>query len=222
MILVCGMLLVTDKTVMGQNTNPFMEEYNTPYGVPPFDKIKPLDFVPAFQEGMKQQQQAVTSIYRQRSVPTFQNTIVTLEESGKLLNKVSTVFFNLSSANTSPELEAISKQMAPELSRHNDDIYLNADLFKRVKAVYDKREGLKLGTEQKRLLEKTYKGFVRSGANLNAAEQLKMRAINKEFSLLTLNFGQHLLAEVNSFELLTDKQADLAGLPESVKAAAAQ
>ena len=222
MILICGMLLVTDKTVMGQNTNPFMEEYNTPYGVPPFNKITTADFVPAFQEGMKQQQQAVTAIYRQRSVPTFQNTIVALEESGKLLNKVSTVFFNLSSANTSPELEAISKQMAPELSKHSDDIYLNADLFKRVKAVYDKREGLKLNIEQKRLLDKTYKGFVRSGANLNAAQQVKMRAINKEFSLLTLNFGQHLLAEVNSFELLIDQQADLAGLPESVKAAAAQ
>jgi peptidyl-dipeptidase Dcp len=222
MILICGMMLVTDKTVMGQNTNPFMEEYNTPYGVPPFNKITTADFVPAFQEGMKQQQQAVTAIYRQRSVPTFQNTIVALEESGKLLNKVSTVFFNLSSANTSPELEAISKQMAPELSKHNDDIYLNADLFKRVKTVYDKREGLKLNIEQKRLLDKTYKGFVRSGANLNAAQQVKMRAINKEFSLLTLNFGQHLLAEVNSFELLIDQQTDLAGLPESVKAAAAQ
>ncbi|NQX41980.1 peptidyl-dipeptidase Dcp [Pedobacter steynii] len=222
MILICGMLLVTDKTVMGQNTNPFMEEYNTPYGVPPFNKITIPDFVPAFQEGMKQQQQAVMAIYRQRSVPTFQNTIVGLEESGKLLSKVSTVFFNLSSANTSPELEAISKQMAPELSKHSDDIYLNADLFKRVKAVYDKREGLKLNIEQKRLLDKTYKGFVRSGANLNAAQQVKMRAINKEFSLLTLNFGQHLLAEVNNFELLIDQQADLAGLPESVKSAAAQ
>ena len=216
------MLLVTDKTVMGQNTNPFMEEYNTPYGVPPFNKITTPDFVPAFQEGMKQQQQAVRAIYRQRSVPTFQNTIVALEESGKLLSKVSTVFFNLSSANTSPELEAISKQMAPELSKHSDDIYLNADLFKRVKAVYDKREELKLNIEQKRLLDKTYKGFVRSGANLNAAQQVKMRAINKEFSLLTLNFGQHLLAEVNNFELLVDQQADLAGLPESVRAAAAQ
>lgn len=222
MILICGMLLVTDKTVMGQNTNPFMEEYNTPYGVPPFNKITTPDFVPAFQEGMKQQQQAVRAIYRQRSVPTFQNTIVALEESGKLLSKVSTVFFNLSSANTSPELEAISKQMAPELSKHSDDIYLNADLFKRVKAVYDKREELKLNIEQKRLLDKTYKGFVRSGANLNAAQQVKMRAINKEFSLLTLNFGQHLLAEVNNFELLVDQQADLAGLPESVRAAAAQ
>lgn len=222
MILVCGMLLVTEKTVKGQNSNPFMEEYDTPYGVPPFDKITTAHFVPAFQEGMKQQQQATTTIYRQRSVPTFENTIEALEKSGKLLNRVSAVFFNLSSANTSSELEAISKQLAPELSRHSDDIYLNPDLFKRVKMVYDKRDGLKLNVEQKRLLEKTYKNFIRSGANLNAAQQIKMREINKEFSLLTLNFGQHLLAEVNAFELIIDHEKDLAGLPESVKAAAAQ
>ncbi|MCX2452989.1 M3 family metallopeptidase [Pedobacter sp. PLR] len=221
MLIVCGMLLVTDKTVMGQSTNPFMETYNTPHGVPPFNKITNAHYVPAFQEGMKQQQQAVAAIYKQRSVPTFVNTVVALEESGKLLSKVSTVFFNLSSANTSPELEKIAQQMAPELSKHSDDIYLNSELFKRVKTVYDKRASLKLSAEQQRLLEKTYKSFVRSGANLNEAQQQQMRAINKEFSLLTLNFGQHLLAEVNAYELIIDNQADLAGLPESVKAVAA-
>lgn len=222
MILVCGMLIVTEKTVMGQEKNPFMEEYKTPYGVPPFDEIKTLHFVPAFQEGMKQQQQAVISICNQRSVPTFSNTIEALEESGKLLSRVSTVFFNLSSANTSTELEAISRQMAPLLSKHSDDIYLNPALFKKVKSIYDKRAGLKISAEQQRLLEKTYKAFVRSGANLGPEQQERMRAINKEFSLLTLSFGQHLLAENNSYELIVDKDADLAGLPGSIKAAAAQ
>lgn len=221
-LLVCGMLIVTEKTVKGQSNNPFMEEYNTPYGVPPFDKIQTAHFVPAFEEGMKQQQKAVAAIYKQRSKPTFANTIIALESSGKLLSRVSTVFFNLSSANTSAELEAISKEIAPELSKNNDDIYLNSDLFKRVKTIYDQRSSLKLNAEEKRLLEKTYKSFVRSGANLNSTQQEKMRTINKEFSLLTLNFGQHLLAENNTYELIIDQETDLAGLPESLKNSAAQ
>ncbi|WP_298713169.1 M3 family metallopeptidase [Chitinophaga sp.] len=201
--------------------NPFMQAYNTSFKVPPFAEIKPAHFMPAFDAGIKEQQQRIGAITMQRSVPTFENTIAALEKSGELLRNVSTVFFNLTSANTNPELENISRQIAPKMAQNSDDIYLNPALFSRVKTVYEKRASAKLTPEQDRLLEKTYKAFVRSGANLDAAKQARMREINKELSLLTVKFGQHLLAETNQFELIVDNEADLAGLPASLKTAAA-
>ncbi|WP_341834532.1 M3 family metallopeptidase [Chitinophaga pollutisoli] len=201
--------------------NPFMQAYNTTFKVPPFAEIKPAHFMPAFEAGMKEQQQRIGAITMQRSVPTFENTIAALEKSGELLRNVGTVFFNLTSANTNPELENISRQIAPKMAQNTDDIYLNPALFSRVKTVYEKRASAKLTPEQDRLLEKTYKAFVRSGANLDAAKQARMREINKELSLLTVKFGQHLLAETNQFELIVDNEADLAGLPASLKTAAA-
>ncbi len=203
-----------------ERPNPFFSEYQTPFGVPPFDKIKVEDYIPAFEAGIRQKEQSVAVIYKQRSAPTFQNTIEALERSGELLEKVSTVFNNLTSANTSPELEKISQEIAPQLSKSRDDIYLNALLFQRVKAVYDQRLKLNLQKEQNQLLDKTYKAFVRSGANLSVAQQERMREINKELSLLTISFGQHLLKEVNNFELIVENEKDLLGLPESLKAAA--
>lgn len=220
LILAVSMMTGTQAAAQSPATdNPFLKEYQTPFGVPPFDLIRPEHVIPAFEEGMKLQNQHIAAIKNRKIAPTFESTIVALESSGALLRKVSTVFYNLTSANTNPELESISRQMAPKMAQHADDIYLDTALFKLVKTVYDKPG--KLTQEQKRLLEKTYKSFVRSGANLDADKQAQMREINKELSLLTVRFGQNLLGETNSFELIVDKEEDLAGLPVSLKDAAA-
>ncbi|MEO6686718.1 MAG: M3 family metallopeptidase [Dyadobacter sp.] len=202
-------------------TNPLLTAYNTPFEVPPFDKVKPEHFMPAFEEGMKENEKSIFEITTQEDAPTFENTIEKLETSDERLSKIGSVFFNLASANTSPEIETISQVIAPRLSQHSDDIFLNADLFKRVKTLYDQQKTLDLTQEQKRLLEKTYKAFVRSGANMDAQQQIRMREINKQLSISTVQFGQNLLAETNKFELLVDKEIDLAGLPASLIASAA-
>lgn len=201
-------------------TNPLLTAYNTPFEVPPFDKVKSEHFMPAFEEGMKQNEKSIQEITGQENAPTFENTIEKLETADELLTKISSVFFNLASANTSPEIEKISQIIAPRLSQHSDDIFLNADLFKRVKTLYDDQDSLNLTQEQKRLLEKTYKAFVRSGTNLDAQQQIRMREINKQLSISTVQFGQNLLAETNKFELLVDNEPDLAGLPVSLVASA--
>ena len=200
--------------------NPFFLEYTTPFQVPPFDKINTEHFLPAVEEGMKQQEKAIAAICSENDAPTFENTIEALESSGDLLTRVCSVFFNLASANTSPEIEKLSQVIAPKLSGHGDDIYLNSDLFEKVKTINEQQESLNLSNEQIRLLEKTYKAFVRSGANLDADQQVKMREINKELSVLTVQFGQNLLAETNLFELIVEDEKDLAGLPSSIIASA--
>ncbi|MDQ6478423.1 M3 family metallopeptidase [Dyadobacter sp. LHD-138] len=211
-----------ENVFIAADTNPFFSEYTTPFEVPPFDKVATEHFMPAFEEGMKQQKNVIAEICSATSDPTFENTVEALETSGELLTKVCAVFFNLASANTSPEIEKISQIIAPKLSGHGDDIYLNADLFDKIKKLNDSPSTLNLTPEQSRLLEKTYKAFVRSGANLDAGQQIKMREINKELSILTVQFGQNLLAETNLFELIVDKESDLSGLSPSFKAAAAQ
>lgn len=205
--------------IMAQN--PFFKAYTTPFGVPPFADIKAEHFEPAFTEGMKQQAAEIAAITAQKSKPTFANTIVALENSGDLLDRVGTVFFNYNSANTNETLQKIAQILSPKISKHRDDIQLNKVLFERVKAVYDQRAQLKLTEEQIKLLEKTYKGFVRSGAALAADKQERLRKINEEVSLLTLKFGQNLLAENNNYTLVIDKKEDLSGLPSSLIAAAA-
>lgn len=202
--------------------NPFLIPYNTPFGVPDFGKIKPEHFEPAIEEGMKQQAAEIAAITKQPQAPTFANTIEALEASGDLLRRVMTVFSNLNSANTSDELQKIAQTMAPRLSKNSDDISLNPVLFGRVKAVYDQRSKLKLTGDQQRLLEKTYKNFVRNGAALPADKQERLRKINGELSVLTLKFGQNLLAENNGYALVIDNEKDLSGLPASVVAAAAE
>lgn len=201
--------------------NPFFSTYTTPFGVPPFAQIKNEHFEPAFTEGMKQQATEIAAIITQKTTPTFVNTILALENSGDLLDRVGTVFFNFSSANTNDELQKIAQALSPKLSKHRDDIQLNVELFNRVKAVYDQRSSLKLTPEQQMLLEKTYKGFVRSGAALTTDKQERLRKINAEASLLTLKFGQNLLGENNTYTLVIDKQEDLSGLPASLIASAA-
>lgn len=201
--------------------NPFFTEYATPFGVPPFDEIKLEHYKPAFLKGMEEQAKEIDAIVNARSMPDFENTIVALDQSGQLLRRVSAVFYGLNSANTSDEMQALSKELSPLLSKHSDDISLNPRLFERVKQVYDNKEKFNLDKEQTKLLEETYLDFVRGGANLDSAKQVKLRQLNSEIAMLQLTFGQNMLKETNAFQLVIDKKEDLAGLPESLIANAA-
>jgi len=178
--------------------------------------------MPAFTEGIKQHQAEIDAIANSKDAPTFDNTIAAIDFSGELLKKVSTVFFNLYSCDTNSTLDKIAKDMSPVLSEHNDNIYLNEKLFARVQKLYDNRAKLGLNSEQTRLLEKYHRNFVRSGAALNPAQKAKLREINKELALAELAFGQNVLDETNSYQKVVDNEADLAGLPESVRQAAAE
>ena len=193
-----------------------LTEFTTPFGVPPFDKIELEDYMPAFKEAIAQQQKEVDDIVGQTAAPDFENTIVALDQSGNLLRKVNAVFSGLNSANTNDEMQALSRELSPLLSKNSDDIRLNKDLFARVKTVYDNRESLNLNKEQKKLLEETYKSFVRGGANLDAEQQARLRELNSEISMLQLTFGQNMLKETNAFQLVIENKDDLAGLPESL------
>jgi peptidyl-dipeptidase Dcp len=207
---------------LGQGQNPFFSEWTTPFGVPPFDQIKNENYLPAFEKGMAEQKGEIKAITDNKAAPTFENTIFALDQSGDLLEKVGSVFYGLNSANTSMEMQEIAKKVSPLTTQHSDDIYLDAALFSRVKAVYDQRDKLGLDPDQKRLVEETYKDFVHSGVNLPPEKQVILRELNKQISMLQLTFGQNLLAETNSFRLVISDQADLAGLPEGVIAGAAE
>ena len=200
--------------------NPFMKEWDTPYGVPPFDEIKTEHYLPAIEEGMKQQAEAIDAIVNNTEEPTFENTILALENSGELLNKVTAVFFNLAECMNSPEMEKIAEEAMPKLSAHGDNINLNEGLFKRVKAVYDQRESLNLNPEQMRLLEETYKGFVRGGANIAPENQKRFREINEELSTLTLKFGNNVLKATNDYKLVVEDVNEISSLPQGVLDAA--
>jgi peptidyl-dipeptidase Dcp len=202
--------------------NPFLAEFDTPFGVPPFDAIRPEHFPPAFEKGMAEQKKEIKAIASDRRRPDLANTLETLDRSGALLAKVGGVFFNLTSAHTNEELQTIEKDIAPKLAQHADDIRMNAALFARIKAVYDERDRLDLTPEQTRLLEETYKGFVRGGAGLDAGKQARLRQINEELSLLSVQFGENILKENNAFELVIESEADLAGLPAAVISGAAE
>lgn len=208
-----------DKT----NMNPFFETYTTPYQVPPFHLIKNEHFKPAILEGIKKQEAEIKAIVSNKEKPTFENTILAMENSGKLLSKVSTVFYNLNSANTNEEIQAIAKELAPRLSAHNDNINLNPELFQRVKAVWDNQANLNLNKEQSKILENLYKNFVRSGANLSEENKKRLRAINAEMAVATLKYGQNILAETNAYELVISDKKDLEGLPnELIEAASSE
>jgi len=196
--------------------NPFFKEWSTPFQTPPFDEIKIDYYLPAFEEGIRLQKAEVDVIINNTKKPTFVNTIEAMEKSGKLLTKVSSVFYNLNSANTNDEMQSIAKTVAPMLSKHNDDINLNEKLFARVKAIYNEKDKLNLTTEQKTVLKNYYDDFIRGGANLNNEQKEKFRKINEELSLLSLKFGENLLKETNSIGLIIENKNDLAGLPESV------
>lgn len=202
--------------------NPFLTEYSTPFGVPPFDKIKVEHYKDAFLKGMEEQKKEIDVLVNQRSMPDFDNTIAALDQSGQLLKKVSSTFYGLNSCNTNDEMQALSKELSPLLSAHEDDISLNPLLFGRVKQVYDRQKDFKLDKEQSKLLEETYKDFVRGGANLDSVSQTKLRELNSEIAMLQLTFGQNMLKETNAFQLVIDKKEDLSGLPESLIASASE
>tara|TARA_B100000953_G_scaffold299459_1_gene299420 strand:+ start:2379 stop:4472 length:2094 start_codon:yes stop_codon:yes gene_type:complete len=195
--------------------NPFLEEYNTPYQIPPFEKIKNTHYLPAFTQGMKEQLEEINLIVQNKESPSFENTIVEMERIGKTLDKVSSVFFNLNSSNTNDEMDSIAREIRPKLSAHRDAIFLNKKLFNRVMKVYEERNNLNLTTEQKRLVEETYKYFIRSGAQLNPDEMEKLTEINQELSSLTVQFDQNLLKETNEgFQLVIEEEKQLDGLPQ--------
>ncbi len=204
-----------------KSANPFLNEYDTPFGVPPFDKITNADYVPAFDAGIKQQLDEIAAIVASEKKPGFENVIVALDRSGKILDKVASAFYGINSADTSEELQEIDKEITPKLSQHVDDIYLNMPLFAKVKAVYEQKASLGLNDEQNKLLDETYKRFVRRGANLSESDQAKLRELNQEISLLQLTFEQNVLAETNGYELLVTDGKKLSGLSEAQVATAA-
>ncbi len=202
--------------------NPLLQIFDTPYGVPPFEKIQNRHFEPAIKEGIVKLETEVKAIADQDEAPTFQNTILALENAGSVLTQVSRVFYNLNSAHTNDSIQATAREMAPEISKSSDNIYLDETLFLRVKEVWDTRETLGLNAEEQKLLENTYKRFVRSGAELVDKDKERLREINGKLSVLTLNFGQNILAETNAFQLVIEDEKDLVGLPQEQIEAAAQ
>ncbi len=209
------------KKEKAMNNNPLLvEKFNTPFEIPPFEKIKNKHYLPAFKEAMKIQKKEIDAIVNNSEKPTFENTLVALDNSGELLDRVSNIFFNLKSADTNDSINKIAEKVSPLLSKHKDDIALNEKLFERVKTVYDEQDKLDLNTEQKMLLKKVYQNFVRGGANLPEDKKERFREINKKLSELTLKFGNNLLNENNAFELIIENKDDLAGLPENVIAGA--
>jgi len=223
LILITALLFIVScqqKSKMDPNINPFFQEWNTPYEVPPFLDIKDEHYMPAYQKGMKENLEEIDEIVNNPEAPTFANTIEELERSGKLLSKVGRVFSNLASSNTNPKLQELQRDLSPMLSAHYDKISLNEGLFNRVDAIWQNRENLDLTREQIKLLNDTRKGFVRSGALLSEDQKERISEINSKISGLTTTFGQNLLAETNGFELILEV-TDLDGLSDGVIAAAA-
>lgn len=202
--------------------NYLLEKWETQFLTPPFDKISIDQYLPAIVEGIKFHNDEINKIVNNLDKPTFKNTIEALEFSGETLGKVARVFFAMNESMTNEEMQLLSKEISPMLSKHNDDINLNEKLFKRIKSVYDEKDKLNLTKEQSILLDKYYKRFVRGGANLSGKEKDEFRKINQELALLTLQFGENSLKETNKFELIIENPKDLAGLPESVIKIAAE
>lgn len=204
-------------------SNPFFSEFNTPFNVPPFDQIDTSHYIPAFEKGIADQQAEIDAIVNNSEAPTFENTILPYDRSGRLLTKVNRVFYGLNSANTNPTMQAIAQKIAPKTTQHSDNILLNEKLFLRIKAVYEGLGTSSLDALQKRLVEKFYKDFVRNGANLNEADKEKLRELNQKLSVYQLKFSENQLAETNSnFRMVVDKMEDLAGLPQPVIDGAAE
>lgn len=200
--------------------NPFFSKFNTPFEVPPFDRIKPEHFKPAYLKGFEEQNKKIDEIVNNQSDPTFENTIKELEYSGELLRKVSRVFSAVNSANTSDTLQAINREITPLYTKHRDNINLNDKLFQRIRSVYENKNQFRLTKEEEKVLENTYRRFVRNGAALSDSNKVILRQINEELSLLSVKFGENLLAETNDFKLVIENKDDLSGLPEGVIAQA--
>jgi peptidyl-dipeptidase Dcp len=218
LMMILGLLSV----MVNAQINPLLQEFGTPHETAPFDAIKNEHYLPAFEKAIKQGEAEVKEITENSAAPTFENTIEPLERSGKLLSRISGIFFNLVSAETSDELQQLAQEVSPKLTKFQNDITLHPVLFERVKTVYNNKNNLDLTTEQKTLLENTYINFVRQGANLSDADKEKFREISTELSMLGLKFGENVLKETNKYELHITDESKLAGLPESELEAAAQ
>ncbi len=202
--------------------NPFFKPYRTPFNVPPFHLIKNEHFLPAIEEGIKREEAEIEAIVKNPAPPSFENTIAALDHAGIFLDEVTAVFSSLQSAHTNKEIQALARKTAPLLAAHRDNISLNEKLFQRIKTVYDQRQNLNLDRDELYLLENTYRDFVRSGALLDEKQKARLRELNQELSLLSVKFGDNVLAETNAFQLIIEDKTDLAGLPASVVAMAAE
>lgn len=209
---------MTEQTI---KNNPFLESYHTPHHTHPFDRIRMEHYEPAFREGMRRQNAEIDVIVNSPEAPTFRNTIVALERSGELLERVCQVFFNLMEAESSDAMQQLAQEMSPVLAEHSNNISLNGKLFARVKAVYE-QEADRLEGEDRELLQKTYDSFVRSGANLEGEAKEEYRRLSMELSKLTVQFAQNTLKEMNRFQLVVTDRSQLTGLPESAIEAASQ
>jgi len=205
------------------NDNPFFAEFNTPFQVPPFDRIDSTHYLPAFIEGMKEQMTEIEAIVDNPAPADFDNTILAFDKSGKMLTRTGNVFYNMTEANTNDQMQEIARKLSPLMSKHRDDISMNKKLFERIRQVYENRLTAGLDSQQIRVVEKYYQDFVRRGASLSPEKQDQLRKINEELSLLTISFGENLLAETNkNYRLVIGDSAELAGLPAGVVAAAAE
>ncbi|MEN8817630.1 MAG: M3 family metallopeptidase [Nonlabens sp.] len=207
---------------MSVENNPLLEEFNTFQNTAPFSQIKESHYESAFAKAIETAQSEIDLITGNTAEPSFENTIEALDESGELLGRISSIFFNLNSAETNDEIQRIAREVSPKLSEFGNDVTLNEKLFKRVKAVYENRATIDLTEEQKTLLEKQYKRFSRNGANLSEAKKTRLREIDSKLSKLTLSFGENVLAATNAYELHLEDDSRLSGLPESAKEAAAE
>ncbi|MGB3606922.1 MAG: M3 family peptidase, partial [Psychroserpens sp.] len=199
--------------------NILNSKFDTPYHTAPFSKIKTDDYLPAFIRSIEKAKAEIDAITSSSETPTFKNTIEALDFSGEELDRLSSIFFNLNSAETNDEIQKIAQEVSPLLSEFSNDITLNEALFQRVKAVYDTKDSLTLTVEQHTLLDKKYKGFSRNGAHLSEEKKTKLREIDKQLSQLKLKFGENVLAETNAFEMHLTNEDDIAGLPDGAKEA---
>jgi peptidyl-dipeptidase Dcp len=223
LLAILPLLIMACQTNTETEKNPFFLSWDTPFETPPFDEIEESHYMPAFKEGISQQNSEIEAIISNPDVPTFNNTILPFDQSGQLLKKVRRVFFNLRSANTNDKIQELAREISPMLSQHSDEIMMNLELFDRVKKVYNSIEASDLNSSQQRVVSKIFEDFVRNGANLNKQDQERLKELNTSLSSLTLEFGENLLAETNeNFELVIKDESDLAGLPQNVKEAAAE
>ncbi|MGE0697976.1 MAG: M3 family metallopeptidase [Hyphomicrobiaceae bacterium] len=203
-------------------SNPLLAAWNTPFGLPPFERIEPGHFEPAFTETIAAHEREIDAIAGSTEPPTFANVVEALELAGRPLTRVARVFYNLTGSNTSPALQAIEREMAPRMAKHSTAIALNEHLFRRVDALWQKRDALALDDEQRRLLERTHTSFVRSGASLPPDKKARIAAINERLATLGTRFAQNVLAEEQAFRLVLESEAELEGLPDFVRQAAAR
>jgi peptidyl-dipeptidase Dcp len=218
--MICIIVVATGQEPAGDKSNPFFSPYKTPLNTPPFGLIKTEHFVPAVKEGIRRHQAEIDAIVNNPAAPDFANTLGAFDAAGQMLSEANSVFGARQGADTTPAIQAIAKEITPLTAAHSDNIRLNEKLFARVKALYDRRTSLKLSPEETFLLQNTYRDFVRSGALLDAKQKDRLREMNQQLAMLSLKFGDNLLAETNDFKLVLEGRDDLAGLPPSVVAMA--